>query len=127
VVLAAAQVQALAEPVVVPVVVPQAVVQVLAVVRQAVALLAARPVAEQLLAVVQQLARVVLLQAQVVRPLLAALPLQVVRQQPELAQPLQLVRQLPQRLPLQRLVWWLPVWRLQLSWLLRWPRKTMRL
>jgi hypothetical protein len=126
VVLAAAQVQALAEPVVVPVVVPQAVVQVLAVVRLAVALLAARPVAEQLLAVVQQLARVALLQAQVVRPLLAALPLQVVLQQPELAQPLQLVRQLPQRLPLQRLVWWLPVWRLQLSWLLRWPRKMMR-
>ena len=66
-------------------------------------MLVARPVAVQLLAVVQQQ---------------AVLPLRVV-QQPRLVQ--------QQLQPQQRLVWWQLVWLLWLWWLLRWPRRTMRL
>ena len=63
-----------------------------------VAVLVARPVAAQLLAVVQQQAE---------------LPLRVAQQQP--------VRQ--QLQPQQRLVWWQLVWRLWLWWLRRWPKR----
>ena len=95
-----------------PVVVLQAAVRV-----RAVVLLAARPAVVRPQVVAQQLVQVVLLP--VVLPQLAVLP------QPAQVLLQRRVQQL--LLPRQRLVWWLPVWRLRRLWLLRWPRKTIRL
>ena len=126
-VLVPAQVVELAVRALAPVVVaPQVaeLAQVLAVVLQA-----ARPVAALLLAVEQQLAELVLQQAELAqRPVVQQRP--VAQRQPVVPQrQLVLVRQqqlVQQQQPLQqprRLVWWLPVWRLRRLWLRLWPRK----
>jgi len=91
-----------------PVVVLQAAVRV-----RAVVLLAARPAVVRPQVVAQQLVQVVLLP--VVLPQLAVLP------QPAQVLLQRRVQQL--LLPRQRLVWWLPVWRLRRLWLPQWPKR----
>jgi hypothetical protein len=108
-------VRALAPVVVAPQVAELA--QVLAVVLQA-----ARPVAALLLAVAQQLAELVLQQAELAqRPAAQRQP--VVQRQLVLVRQLRLVQQQLQLQQPRRLVWWLPVWRLRRLWLRLWPRK----